>query len=227
MNETKDHLQILEFMTEVDIALLPKPNKSDIHDISNHRVIFLLSIFRTILMKLILKDEYQTVDSYMSDSNIGGRKNRHIRDHLFIVNGILHEANSSVNQTPLTFQILDYQSCFDSLWQYKIINELFDAGIQNDKLVLLYDVYKTNKISIRTPFGISRRQTVEKIICQGDSWGSIECSLLIDGFGKDSLKQEMDDLLAISETGYKTNRTNGFLNAKTSLKKLQFWSEKC
>ena len=244
MNETKDHLQIPEFMTEVDIALLPKPNKSDIHDISNHRGIFLLSIFRTILMKLILKDEYQTVDSFMSDSNIGGRKNRNIRDHLFIVNGILHEANSSVNQTPLTIQILDYQSCFDSLWQSEIINELFSAGIQNDKLVLLYNINKTNKISIRTPFGKSRRQTVDKIICQGDSWGSIECSLMIDGFGKESLKEEMepfkykgkvpipvlgmvDDLLAISETGYKTNRMNGFLNAKTSLKKLQFGPEKC
>ena len=126
---------------------------------------------------------------------------------------------------------MDYQSCFDCLWQYEILNKLFDAGIQNYKLVLLYDVNKTNNISIRTPIGKSKRQTAEKIICQGDSWWSIECSLSIDEFGKDSLKQEMepykykgrvpipvlgmvDDLLAISETGYKTNRMNGFLNAK-------------
>ena len=87
-------------------------------------------------------------------------------------------------------------------------------------------------------------QTVEKIVCQGDPWGSIECGLMVDGFGKDSLKPELepynykdkvpvpllgmvDDTLLISECGYKTYRMNAFINAKTALKRLQFGPDKC
>ena len=74
-------------------------------------------------MKRLLKDEYEQIDSYMSDSNIGGRRNRNIRDHLFIVNGISHEGNYSNKQKPVTYQIFDYFCCFDPLWFEEIMNE--------------------------------------------------------------------------------------------------------
>ena len=67
---------------------------------------------------------------------------------------------------------------------------------------------------------------------------------MIDGFGKDSLKPDMDpyrykgkvpvpilgmvdDILSISESGYKTCKLNAFLYAKTALKRLQFGPDKC
>ena len=67
---------------------------------------------------------------------------------------------------------------------------------------------------------------------------------MIDKFGKESLKPDMepykykgkvpvpilgmvDDILAISERGYKTCKLNAFLNAKTTLKQLQFGPTKC
>ena len=31
--------------------------------------------------------EYETLDNNMSDSNIGARKNKNIRNHIFIING--------------------------------------------------------------------------------------------------------------------------------------------
>ena len=37
-------------------------------------------------MKLILKDEYEKVNAFMSDANTGGRKGRRVKDHLFIKN---------------------------------------------------------------------------------------------------------------------------------------------
>ena len=92
--------------------------------------------------------------------------------------------------------------------------------------------------------GLSNVKTVKKIICQGDPWGSIECSLMIDGFGKASLAEwiepyrykgtvpvpllgMVDDILAISESGYKTSRLNSFINAQTAVKRLQFGPDKC
>ena len=37
----------------------------------------------------------------------------------------------------------------------------------------------------------------------------------------------VDDVLSISESGYKTNRINAFINAKTAVKRLQFGPDKC
>ena len=37
----------------------------------------------------------------------------------------------------------------------------------------------------------------------------------------------VDDMLSISESGYKTNRLNAFINAKTAVKRLQFGPDKC
>ena len=242
MNETKKRLEIPYLMQNVNVALIPKPGKRDIKNIENHRGIFLINKFRGLIMRLLLNDKYNTIDKYMSDSNVGGRKGRSIRDHLFILNGIIHDHYKS--KYPISIQILDYASCFDSMCQNEVFNDLYDAGIKDDKLSLLYDINATNHIAVKTPVGISNRVTVNNIICQGDPWGSIQCSLMTDNFGKDSLKPEMepykykgfvpipiltmvDDILAISYPGYHSQRMNAFLNAKTAIKKLQFGPKKC
>ena len=47
---------------------------------------------RSILDKLVYQDNYQIIDNNMSCSNNGARKNRNIRDHLFVVNAVLNDA---------------------------------------------------------------------------------------------------------------------------------------
>ena len=76
------------------------------------------------------------IDNFMSDSNVGGRKGRSVRDHLFMVNGIIHDHHNSESK-PLTFQILDYLLCFDSMWYEEVTNRLYKAGVNDDKLALL------------------------------------------------------------------------------------------
>ena len=56
--------------------------KGDKSNLYNDRGIFNMSKIRSILDKLIYNDIYEIVDSSMSSSNIGARKNRNIRDHL-------------------------------------------------------------------------------------------------------------------------------------------------
>ena len=109
-------------------------------------------------------------------------------------------------------------------------SELFDAGVTDDKLAMLHRMNEINYVRIQTPVGVSDVKTVKKVICQGDPCGGIECGNMIDGFGKDSLKPDMDPyrykgkvpmpilgmvdgILSISESGYKTCKLNAFLNA--------------
>ena len=244
VNHTKHTLEIPDSMNIVNIAMIPKPGKHASTLISNQCGIFIISKLRSILMTILLKYEYEMIDNYMSDSNVGGRRGRRIQDHLFIINGINFEHAMSKKNNPITIGIYDYRQCFDSMWQEEVVNDLFEAGIQEVKLVLLFEITKNNKVAVNTPDGLSERKNVEKIICQGDQWGSLECALQVDTIGKDSLKAELepykyknkveipalgvvDDLLTVCESGYKAARMNSLINAKTAIKKLQFGPQKC
>ena len=195
-------------------------------------------------MKLLLKDKYDTIDSFMTDSNIGGRKGRRIQDHLFILNGILFDNTRSKKNKSLSICIYDCRQCFDSMWQYEVLNDIYEAGVNDDKFALLYEINKTNNLAVNTQHGQTERRIVENIICQGDPWGSIQCSVQMDVIGRESLSPEyepfrykgeveipalgmIDDLLTISESGYKTSRLNSFINAKIAIKKLQLGPQKC
>ena len=144
-------------------------------------------------MKMLLKDEYDMIDQYMSDSNVGGRKGKRIQDHLFIINGIIFDHARS-NKKSITIGIHDFQQCFDSMWQEEVMNAVHDAGVKDNKLALLYEINKSNHIAVKTTSGLSERKLVNNIICQGDSWGSLECGLQVDSFGKESLKPELEPL---------------------------------
>ena len=243
LNKTKKSLMIPNIMKIVNIALIPKPGKRNLQHIENHRGIFLIHKFRSLLMRMLLNDKYDTIDDFMSDSNVGGRKGRSVRDHLFIVNGIVLDHHKS-KEKPITFQILDFSLCFDSMWFEEVTNDLYEAGIRDEKLALIAKINESNELAIQTAVGLTRRENIERIICQGDPWGSIECSLMVDGFGKDSLDSDLqpykykgqvsipllgmvDDVFIISESGYKAQRLNGFINAKTAIKRLQFGAKKC
>ena len=115
----------------------------------------------------------------MSDSNVRGRNGKRIQDHLFIINGIIFDHARTKNRSPLTVAIYDFRQCFDSMWQQEVVNDLYEAGIQDDRLALLYEVNKTNNVAVKTPDGLS-----------DDPWGSLECALQVDSFGKESLKPE-------------------------------------
>ena len=57
------------------------------------------------------------------------------------------------------------------MWQEEVVNDLYDAGVKNDKLALLHKVNKVNKFAVKTPYGISQRKEVNNIIFQGNHGG--------------------------------------------------------
>ena len=157
------------------------------------------------------------------------------------MNGIINEAI----QTGKSIDVLlyDYRQCFDSLWLEECINDLFDAGIQDDKLALIYEANKVNKVAVKTPFGLTERETVNKIVLQGEVLGPLQCSVLVDTIGKECLTEDkllynykgvkvpalamVDDLACVTKSGVDSAEMNAFIKTKTNLKKLQFGSQKC
>ena len=203
-----------------------------------------MSIFRSIFMKLLYNDHKNIIDENMSDSQVGARKNKNIRNHTWILNGIISDAVKIKNHPPLDIQIVDVKQCFDGLWPEECMNDLFQYGVKNDGLPLLYDGCKDIEIRVKTPVGITKSAKIEKTVMQGDVWGSPACSVSVDTIGKECLNEHkylyhyrntvlipplamVDDLLCVGKCGPTSVQQNAFSNYKISSKKLQFGVEKC
>ena len=75
--------------------------------------------------------------------------------------------------------------CFDSLWAQDCFNDLFEAACDDDKLVLLHLGTKNANIAIKTPQGITNRETIHNIIMQGGVFGPLQCTTSIDKLAKE------------------------------------------
>ena len=72
-NSIKESDKIPSFMKIADITTIYK-GKGSKNDLNTERGIFIVSIYRSILMKLLYNDKIETVEKHMSVSQVGGRK---------------------------------------------------------------------------------------------------------------------------------------------------------
>ena len=242
LNKVKDELKIPDFMELANIVSIYK-GKGEKMDLENDRGIFIVNKFRDILMKLSYQDKYEVVDRSMSDSNVGGRKNKNIRNHIFVVNSVINEVIQNKKHS-IDIEILDYKKCFDSMWMEECVNDLWEAGVQDDQLALIYKINEKVNVAVNTPFGITERKFIERIVMQGEVYGPLCCSVQVDTSAKECVQSEkflykykdtvdvpplamVDDLLLISNCGLNSVLVNGFINSKTNFKKLQYGVDKC
>ena len=87
-NKMREENFLPDFVKLADVATIYK-GKGEKCDLKNDRGIFLVTIFRSILMRMIYLDEYETLDNSMSDSQVGARKGKSVRNHIWILNGVI------------------------------------------------------------------------------------------------------------------------------------------
>ena len=187
-NKMKFENEIPEFVQLADITTIYK-GKGPKSELINDRGIFIVTLLRTIMMRLIYLDYYPQLDKSMSDSQVGARKGKNIRNHIWIVNGIISDVLSSKSKKPVDIQIYDYKQCFDSLWLQECMNDLYSAGLNDDKFALLYNVNSKVDIAVKTPVGKTDRQSIHNVIAQGDVFGPMFCSKQVDTFGQECLDE--------------------------------------
>ena len=84
LNGCKEAQKVPKYMTYSNITSIYK-NKGSRLSLENDRGIFIQTTLKKILDQTIYSEVYEDVDKSMGDSNIGARKERNIRDHLFIL----------------------------------------------------------------------------------------------------------------------------------------------
>ena len=71
-------------------------------------------------------------------------------------------------------QIYDVSQCFDSLWLQEVLNELYELGIDNDHMVLLYEENKKNFVAVKTSYGLTDKFEIEESVMQGTVFGPLK-----------------------------------------------------
>ena len=77
-----------------------------------------------------------------------------------------------VNQ-PLFLTFYDIEKCFDSLWLEDYTNSLWENGVQNDNLYLIYLLNKKASITVKTPFRNASPFVIKNFVKPGTVLGPI------------------------------------------------------
>ena len=117
---------------------------------------------------------------------MGGRKGKGCRNNIFIINGIIHDVLKSKKKKPVMLQIYGYAQMFDSINLEQAISDIYDAGLKDENLSLLYKANKEIFMAVNTPNGLTDRQVLENIVLQGDTFGSILASVQLDSIGQEA-----------------------------------------
>ena len=122
----------------------------------------------------------------------------------------------------------DIERAFYKCWIEECLNDVVDTlpeSSKNDKVSLLFELNKKSKVSINTPYGLTYRIDIDRVLQQGGSWGPILCSNSVDTVGKreyvrdknlylykDSVKipclSYIDDALNVSKCGHQSIESN-------------------
>ena len=241
-NQMKYEMATPECLRTAHVTILHKKNCRT--DLNYWRGIFVCSVLRNILMKLIYGRTYEKVDASMTDSQIGARKKKSVRNHLFVVNSIISDVMSSVKKKPIDLNVMDFKQMFDAEELSVCLVAMYDANIRDDMLALIYEANKMTKFAVKTPNGIKRSANIVNKVLQGDVLAPLISSNMVDkNIGGPAIVTNnvylyknkivippltmQDDTLGISECGYKSRKMNNFLNIRTQFMGLQFGSEKC
>ena len=229
-------------MEKCNITSLHK--KKSKRDFDNYRGVFRVQILRSILDKLMYNDSYYTIDSNLTDGNVGARKQRSVRDNIFVISAITNSVRNGTS-APIQVQVMDAIKCFDKLWLQSCVNSLYEAGITNDILNILYIENKNAMIAVKVNNKLSTRIAVKDVVMQGSVWGSLKCTSTMDklnqiAMDKRSLQYKymgdpnipigvlgmVDDTLAVSECGYQAIRKNAVVNSFMETQRLRLSVEK-
>ena len=178
----------------------------------------------------------------MSDSNVGARKKRNIRDHLFTLYATINDAIR--NKKNIDIQYYDIAKCFDSMWTEETMNDYYDVGVDNDKFALISLMNKKCSVKVKTPVGDTKRFEMEQIEMQGTVSAPLKCAVTIETLGKYCYTygtglyfyrnvcavpplSMIDDIAGIAKCNEDSIILNTIVNTKIETKKLQFNLKKC
>ena len=103
----------------------------------------------------------------------GGQKKRGPGDNWIILHSQIDEAKRL--KKPLYLFFADLVKCFDRLWLKDCINDLYDCGMRERELGMVYKLNERAVFRVATPAGKTEEVEVKEIVKQGTVYGPKLC----------------------------------------------------
>ena len=176
VNTIKASKNLLSGWNKVWIRTLKK-KKGTFRKLDNYRGIFIVPILSIIFEKLLKNRIPDTLQQNISKFQNGGMKGKGVVDNLFILRGIINHANYLGKELCITFY--DIEKCFDSLRLEDCMNSLWDLGVKDNVLCLIYLMNIKATVTIKTPFGDTDPLFLSNFVKQRTVLGPVlnNCSL--------------------------------------------------
>ena len=188
------------------------------------RGIFLTPKLRGLFSKLVYNSIIDLIEDNLSLSNIGARKRKSPRDHLFVTYSVINEVLKSEDVVEIDCVFYDVTQAYDSLWMEHSLLDLFESGVKTNVINILHELNKKAHIQIKTPVGVTDQKEINDIIMQGENISSIVCTTTIDKVSRDCKLKEfenkdkvkipklafVDDMLDITKCGTATKEMNEY-----------------
>ena len=77
--------------------------------------------------------------------------------------------------------------------------DLFEYGVKDDNLSLIYEANKKVVMNVKAPQGTSQSYTLTDRIMQGNTWAPAMASAQVDSFGKQMIEEEPSFMFMLKE----------------------------
>ena len=172
MNEVKEQLVIPSQWQETLITTIFK-NKGSRKYLKNYRGIFLTQIISKLYEKIHVK-RVENILAKVSKLQAGSKKNRGPPDNLFLVKSCIDHA--CYLNAPIYMTVYDFEQCFDALWLEESIVALWNLGIRDETLSIIYEMNKQTMVKVKTPYGTCEGFSRPTVVKQGTVFGPVICS---------------------------------------------------
>ena len=98
-NSMKTAKMVPKLMRKATVTTIPKKGSKVFF--FNEKGVFIVNSIRSILMRLLYNLNQPKLETHMSDSNVGGRKQKSGINHSWTINQIIHDQLSSVKKSLL------------------------------------------------------------------------------------------------------------------------------
>ena len=195
-------------------------------------------------MKTMYTRVYSTLDSNLSEYNVGARKGKTSLINVFILNAIINQTLRSKKPEQIEVVILDYKQHFDTLNLHSGLVELYNLGMKGSELNILYQANKIINMAVKSEGEIGEYTHIPEVWMQGDTFAPMAATAEMDSIaaewlrtGNDAIYKYkgvdvgslgmIDDTVTITNTGPHTTQVNAFVNVKSAEKGLMFGLKKC
>ena len=171
---------------EVSIKAIEKPGC--ILEMDNKRGLFLTEVISKLYEKILKNRNAEKIDSYVSDFQSGGVKNRSTGDNKLILSEIIRQNKKLGRKTYIVYG--DAVKCFDKLWLKDCLVELYKAECAPQDIQMMFTMNKDTVIEVVTPSGTTQKVQMGEIAKQRTVLGPTFCCVETDQINKIGEDQE-------------------------------------